>query len=538
MQEFKIITDNPKTIEELKCIKEMLKSINDTLSKMILTNPPLVTPDVTDNSPISQPDITIKPPIEHSVPKDFIELESLSDDVNKAWEIALMQEGKILKLRDNKTYSITRHITIEPKLKGIVGNLDSSKRPKLEIGNWEDGFPSKLFHWKSSIDAEFFFVGVDIMYPKGHKIQTRLQNGALYSSEPNSIKSGKFAVISSHTPSDRLSWGLSQFTYSPTGEGKFIDLIAKDIVHNGPSFTQAKINGNNRVRLILEDFTINNPMSKDLYDGKSSIYNPVWFIFKGNVSNNKINLLEGNFNLVKTHHGFEAINIRTVINIGRFVFNVYDDSISNDGLTFSFSPVVEGQEIKYIKTELVNTVDKKRTIVCNEELQPGDITSIGTVIEKQIQNSAIIGYGDDNWPRWAYQMDRDISGSGVLKVIKSTFNLKGIHDIMVAYKQNALFNDRRLTINTSFAEPMIRQSGGIGWTWYFEREIQVFMKNGKVSGFCRNSSDANIKETLGYNIENVQFIDGKGEFQFREPFSDKVILPNDINIYINKLQQL
>lgn len=485
------------------------------------------------------PEVPTEPEIP-ILPEGYITLEEIGGDINEAFSKALQMEGKILKLLDGKTYSITKLEPTEPKLKAIIGNPDPSKRPNLEMGNWAEGFTSTPFVFSTNgKDVEFSIVNVNVMYPAGHLKRTAIQNGALFTTKPNTIKSAKLALIGSHTPEDRLSWGVAGFTYSPNSEDEndFVDIIAQDFTHKGPGVIQSKINGNNRVRIVFEDFIIHNPQSKDAFDGRSSIYNPTYFKFTGNVSGGKVTLKEGDFNLAKTHHGFEAIGVRTVMQIGRFVFNVYDDSVSTDGKTFTFIPVKKGDKITFTKETNVETKLPEKTIVTDAELQPGDITTYGTVIEKQIQNRAFED-GNDRWPRWAYSLDtnQEIPKSGELEVLESTFNLTGEQPVMIAYKYNSGFSDPRVTVNTEFGSDVVRQTGGIGWTMYPEREVELFWKNGTISGFVRFSSDSVIKETRGYNIENVEFLDGLGEFQYREPFKDFVLLPVEIVEYKFKIK--
>lgn len=484
--------------------------------------------------PEPTPDPIPLPEPEEVLPENYITLEELSDNVNEAWRIALQQEGKILKLKNNKVYKITEHTTVEPKLIAIVGNMDKTKRPILEIGSWDKPFPSRLFLFESDI-CEFSIVGVNMVQPKGQTFKTAIQMKTIFNTKPNTVKKGNFALIGSE-PSDidQLSWALAGFIYSPEAEGEYINVIAKDVKHNGPVFQQLKTNRNNRLRSIWDNVEIHNPRDSYFAGDKeyflpTHYYNPTKFINNAIISGNKITSLENPFDLVKTHHGYEDINVRTIFQVDRFVFNVYDNSISEDGMTFTFNPVKSGDVFEYDTN--TNYGPRGRTIVSNAELQPGDIIDLGKVIEKQIQNGATNG----KWYRWSYVLDSEVGEkSGSFTVNHSTFNLSGQHRTLIAYKYNAMFSHPFLTENTKFNDWYIGHTGGIGWTIYDHRQINIYWKNCKITGFVRMSSNNDSLTTIGYNVENVEFKQTEGEYKPLQPFSDKVILPKDVDDFINQ----
>jgi len=506
-----------------------------------------VTP-VIPNPTIPQPEpdpIPVEPTTpEEVLPDNYITLEELSNDVNEAWRIALQQTNKILKLKDNKIYRITEHTTVEPKLKAIIGNLDKQKRPTLEIGRWDKPFTSRLFLFESEF-CEFAIVGVNMVQPMGQLFKTAIQMKTIFNTKPNTVKSGNFALIGSE-PSNKnqLSWALAGFVYSPNDNDGYINVIAKDVVHNGPVFQQLKCNTNNRLRSIWDNVTIHNPRDS-YFNGNveyflpTHYYNPTKFINKSFVSHGKIVSLGEPFDLVKTHHGYEAIGVRTILQVDRFVFNVYDDSISDDGMTFNFNRVNVGDNYEYDTN--TNYGPRGRTIVSNAELQAGDEINFGTVdeplkrtvVEKQIQNGATNG----KWFRWSYVLDSDISENlknGTFTVLKSTFNITGEHDVLIAYKYNAMFSSPFLTEKTKFNDWYIPHTGGIGWTIYDHRQINIFWKDSTITGFVRMSSNNDSLKTIGYNVENVKFEQTEGEYKQLEPFSDKVILPSDVDNFIKK----
>lgn len=482
-----------------------------------------------DPEPIPEPTTP-----EEMLPDGYITLEELSEDVNKAWEIALQQDGKILKLKDNKIYKITEHTTVEPKLKAIVGNMDKTKRPTLEIGSWDKPFTSRLFLFESDI-CEFAIVGVNMVQPKGQTFKTAIQMKTIFNTKPNTVKKGNFALIGSE-PSDmnQLSWALAGFIYSPNSETDFINVIAKDVIHNGPVFQQLKTNTNNRLRSIWDNVKIHNQrdsyfVGEQEYFLPTHYYNPTKFINKSLITENKIISLDKPFDLVKTHHGYEDINVRTIFQVDRFVFNVYDNSISENGMEFTFNPVKPNQTYNYDTN--TNYGPKGRTIVSNAELQPGDIINLGTVLEKQIQNNATNG----KWYRWSYVLDKNVEEkSGTFTVLNSTFNISGEHNTLIAYKYNAMFSSPFLTTNTKFNDWYVGHTGGIGWTTYDHRQINIYWKNSEITGFVRMSSNNDSLKTIGYNVENVNFKQTDGEFRKLEPYSDIVVLPDDVDEFINQ----
>jgi hypothetical protein len=474
---------------------------------------------------------------------DFIYLESLSDNMNTAWRLVMQQE-KYVKLLDNKQYFIDEYETVNPLCKGVIGNLDKTKRPSLIIGSWIKSVPSKLFYF-TKVYAEFAFVGVNVLQPKGQIFRTALQDKFLFDGELNVLKTCKLALIGSEAiDKDQMSWSLTEIMYSGgNSDIGFIDIIAKDVKHNGPNFTQLKTKQGNNIRRTLWNVELHNPRAFYM-DGNNKnyltwhYYNPTYFIRKGIVSNNSIKLLEDSFDLVKTHHGYEDINVRCIVNVGRFVFNIYNDSVNADGKIMLINPAKVGDKFPWVRS--TNYGPENKTFVSSIELQAGDITSLGKIIEKQIQNNAMKDYpAPMNWARWNYVVDRDLpitTTQGI--VITSTFNIFGETDVMFAYKYSGMFSSPFLTEYSKFNDWYISYPNmGIGYSNYDMFGINEFWLNVIWSGYLRFSGDG-ASQSLGYNLENVVFLDGKGEWSEKQPFNNKVTIPQEVMIYIETCENL
>jgi len=256
------------------------------------------------------------------------------------------------------------------------------------------------------------------------------------------------------------------------------------------------------------------------------------------VNANSITLLQDGFDLIETHHGYEDINVRCVVNVGRFVFNIFDNSVSADKKTLSITPAKNGQTFPWLKS--TNYGPANRTFVSSVELQAGDITSLGKILEKQIQNSSTPGYPSaDQWARWSYVVDVDLpSVVSDATVLNSTFNISGETDVMFAFKYSGMFSSPFLTENSKFNDWYISYPNmGIGYTNYDMWGVNEFWLHVIASGYVRFSGDG-ASQSLGYNFEDVTFLDGPGEWRQKEPFSDKTIIPEEVNAFISEMEAL
>jgi len=485
--------------------------------------------------PPVEPPVITPPPINPN--PQFIELEEIDSNINIAWQKAIQQKGKYIKLRDNKTYEIDEYTTEEPLALGVIGNLDESKTPNFVMGSWTKPAPKTLFFFKRP-HAEFSFVGANLLQPKGTPKNTRLKERYLFDGQLDVMKTARLSVIGSRCyDKDQMGWAITEMIYSSgMGEKGFIDIIVKDFIYNGSNFTQLKCPRGNNIREFLLEGEIHNPIVEP---PRTHYYNPTSFVIDVIKQGNLLIAKNGDFNLIKTHHGFEDVGVRSIVQLSdAFVFDIMDENVSIDGNNLILNTTPENASAPCVRFDNVDKSRKNRTIATNIELHPGDVTNFGVVIEKQIQNSAIPGV--NKWQRWAYVFNKEFTTEPTeVVLLQSSYKLKdGPMKAMIAYKYNQGFSHPHLTINTKFNDFVIRQSGGIAWTKYDHREVNRFWRNMKFTGFMRDSTARQDFDTRGYNWENVKFLDGQGEITKREPFSDKVKLPEAIQVHIDKLEAL
>jgi len=208
------------------------------------TTTPPVTPPLVPVEPNPIPPVEPVEPVEPApIPPtnpNFVYLEDLSPDMNVAWRMAI-QQPKFIKLLDNKEYFVDEYETVDPICPGVIGNLNEARSPTLTIGSWTKSVPSTLFYARRP-HVPFAFVGVNVLQPKGQKFRTAIQSKYLFDGEINILKTCKFALIGSRAKDkDQLSWSLTELMYaSGDSSAGFVDVIAKDVVHNGPNFSQLK----------------------------------------------------------------------------------------------------------------------------------------------------------------------------------------------------------------------------------------------------------------------------------------------------------
>lgn len=452
--------------------------------------------------------------------KNYIYLENFGNNINEAWPLAVTQEGKILRLLNNKTYKITEFKTVEPKIKAIVGKNSTIIFGKDNFNQFIDTDESGSIFRFTKDNPEFGVVGVNLLQAEKTPLRTATHSKVLFESAPGAIKTGKLAWINSRPPNnDWLTVKLAGFMYSGTNgdNNDFFFVIGKDLVMTGPDVSQFKANAGGGLYSILQNVDIINPF---VGSGLTSYFNPTSFLADGYLENDVYTITNDvDTYSVRTVYNYQAPFRRCIFHIGRFVFNISNESVL-DSKRIKLNIPKNGDEDTYIKVN-------ENTIATNIEMQPGDVTNLGKVVEKQIE----LYYGPD----WTYIFDKPITNEPKVVLIESTFNLSGKQQSYLVYKSNEIFYGQRLTENTKFGDHDIIIGGGYGWTMYNHKEITIHWENVKFSGFYRQSA-SNRGNSQGYTLINTTGLSG----QFSPPVSVKTQgeIPIEAKNFINWLENL
>lgn len=452
--------------------------------------------------------------------KDYIYLENYGSDLNQAWRLALNEEGKILRLHNNKIYRITEFETIEPKIKAIVGKNSTIIFGRDGFNQYTDSGEAGIIFRFTKDKPEFGVVGVNLLQAEKTIIGTQTHSKVLFSGAPGAINTGKLAWINSKPPNkDWLTIKLAGFVYSNTNgdNNDFLYVIGKDLLITGPDVSQFKANGGGGLYSILQNVEMYNPL---IGIGNISYFNPTSFLADGYIQNDIYHITNDvDTYSIRTIYVYQASFRRCIIQIGRFVFNISNESVL-DPKRIKLDIRKVGDEDSYIK---VNA----NTVVTNLELHPGDITNLGKIVEKQIEF-----YANGNWK---YKFENEIVDSPTIKLIQSSFNLSGNQKAYLVYKGNEDFWGKGLTETTEFGYDGIIRGAGYGWTMYNHKEITVHWENVKFSGFYRQSA-SNRGNSQGYTLINVTGMSG----QFNPPVSVNTTgnIPKEAQDYINWLESL
>lgn len=451
---------------------------------------------------------------------DYIYLESFSSNTNEAWRLAIQQEGKILRLLDNKVYHLTEFETSEPKIKAIVGKNSTIIFGKDNFNQFTDTGEAGVIFRFTKDNPIFGIVGVNLLQAEKTIIGTMTHSKVLFSSAPGNLKTGKLAWINSHPPNkDWLTVKLAGFLYSGTNgdNNDFIYVIGKNLTITGPDVSQFKANGGGGLFNILQNVEMYNPL---IGFGNITYFNPTSFLTEGYIQNDIYHITNNITTYsIRTIYNYQGDFRRCIIHIGRFVFNISNESVL-DSKRIKLDITKKGDKNTFIKVN-------NRTLISDIELHPGDITNLGKIIEKQIEF-----YGGKNWK---YIVDKDINFLDYIELLEPSFNLSGNHQSYLVYKGNEDFWGDRLTENTKFGYDGIIRGAGYGWTMYNHKEITLHWENVKFSGFYRQSA-SNKGNSQGYTLINVTGTFG----QFNPPVPVKTSgqIPQDAQDFINWLESL
>lgn len=463
-----------------------------------------------DPEPVPKPEPPTNPPIKP--PHDSNEI--LLEDYN-SFEQALSQPGKTVVLQPGKVYYLDKYQTTSPERQFIKG--------EESIIITGINAPRYMFAWDQD-NPEFGIKGVSIWQSPKVKFKPNTKTCILFFTAANRIKTGKLAYINARRPpkdqlSHQLFWGYS----GQNGDNdQYLHVIAKNVQTNGSEFLTAKANNGGGLLSTLIDVDIFN----------SDVYNPNYFRVNGSIGGGLFTLDPDSNDLVsdiKTHYGYHNLNVRTILHIGRFVFNIKEKSVFNDraiALGLEESP-------RYIRRS-------KYSVGCRLDLQAGDVTTLGRITKKQILHP---WREDPNKPTspwveyyWEYFFDREIAAEeGDLKLIQSSFNLSGSEEAYLIYKGNMMFSDPGLTERSQYGDWYILLGKRYGHTMYNHANISAYWENVKMTGFYRQSSPDNvIGNSQGYSLKNIHGFNG----QFAPPVKvDKPIDPEVLD-FLQKIERL
>lgn len=404
------------------------------------------------------PSIPVPPVTNHPVetPKpiptnpDVIRLEDFND-----WNRAVNQHGKILRLEPNKEYSIEGYNGLEPNATAIVGS-----NSRLVFGQG----PQNIFTINTD-GKDFGTVGVHLLQRVDAKIKPATATKILYRTNHLSVKTGRLAMIGSQAPDDQRLTVQLAWAFSGTNGGKdgLLHIIGKDLRCNGPDFMNLKANGGGGLYSTLINVKVHNPDS----------FNPNEILVEGIVNGDRF-LITSDHQVsdILTHYGYQDKNIRTLLHVGRFIFNINTRAIISE------------KEIRlFSETDPAYTAINRSAFGSKLDLQPGDVTNLGKIISKQLSPA----HG------WEYLCDGEVIGStGQIKIIHSTFNLSGPAKAFLIYKGNAvieIFRAPNIFLNeeSKFGDWQILIGAKYGHTSYNHSYIGGYWERVTHSGMYRQS---------------------------------------------------
>jgi hypothetical protein len=401
----------------------------------------------------------------------LIRLEDYND-----WNRAVNQHGKILRLEPNKEYAIEGYNGLEPNLTAILGS-----NSRLVFGQG----PQNIFTINSD-EKEFGTVGVHLLQRADAKIKPATATKILYRTNHLTVKTGKLAMIGSQAPDDQRLTVQLAWAFSGTDGGKdgLLHIIGKDLRCNGPDFMNLKANAGGGLYSTLINVIAHNPDS----------FNPNEILVQGIVNGDRF-LITSNHEVsdILTHYGYQNGNIRSMLHIGRFIFNINDRA------------VISEKEIRlFSETDSTYHAINRTTFGCKLDLQPGDLTNLGKIISKQIS----VEHG------FEFVTDGEVPASiGTVQLIKSSFNLSGPLPAFLIYKGNMNIQEFRKNIflneESKFGEWQILIGAKYGHTSYNHSQIGGFWQNFRHHGMYRQSDPANPVGTSGkLTLDKVTGLDG------------------------------
>lgn len=389
---------------------------------------------------------------------------------------------KLPSTMDNKTIVIKSSRWLKPgNVKALVGN-----NTIFVHENW-DVTPDDQFDLDGC--EEFAVVGITFVCPPNRPLKTAFPSKSLFRWTRDKVTKGKFAYIKGQeiVDKERVTFGLANHVYS-SNTNDSIYLIAKDIWHNGFVFTQAKNPYNGNLKLMFQNVVQHNPI---IEGPQSHYYSPTRFKIRIKVENGIAKIISNNtYDQILTWVGYNNGNQRSILHFGRYVYDISESKlIDNKNLTL-FHNSRRWEKLPQVSTKAVRS---------SFELHPGDVTEIGTVVTKQIED-----YGRVS--NWVYEMDRDviqnIGSFGTDPAVPV-----GEFDAFIAYKGNAWFSIP-VTKDTKFGDGywesgVITISQGYGWGWYNEG-MSGYIENfdGSKGGYYRNSGGG---PSSGLTIINSKF---------------------------------
>jgi hypothetical protein len=415
---------------------------------------------------------------------DLIDLDSFLESDDEVIYLSKLISNKEVNFRSKG------FVKTGSKRKYIIG-----ENVVLSPENWEVA-PTQIIDCQDENDIAF--IGITFALPPNHPKVTGFPDCEIFGWERNKVKKGFFGYLNNQQlPEDRVTYGLSRFCYSSDGDDR-IYLVAKNIYHNGFNFTQTKNPYKGNLWNIWENVKIHNPRLD--YRPMTSIYTPTDFGLDCNIENGIATVTSDNkLSQVLTWHGYHFENIRCIFNVGRFIFDMNDESVI-DEFHFDLQLVENGESFLYEIDEIYEDI-----FYSEKELHPGDETNLGKIHWKMTDYRTVSN------SKWAYGFDDNGSEkNGFGFMIKSSFNTDSfVNGEIEGFRAGIVYKNAShlvVGIDTGFWNNDIILSNGYGWTWY-NNEMSGYLKNvvtsskdkkGKEnSQYCRNSSG---QETQGLTM--------------------------------------
>jgi hypothetical protein len=436
--------------------------------------------------PEDQPPVIVEPPIIIDPP--------IPDPDNLDFDGLIENTSGIVRLpswTDNKLIVVDSKGLLDYLADGMIGN-----NVIIQVGKTWNECPDQILLGK---DQSFFFKGVTLVAPLDYPSRTGLNSKSIFGWKKDQVIKGFFGYFNNQQmPPERITFGLSFMVYSSDLENERIYLIAKNIFHNGITFTQTKNPYKGNLWNIWNNVTLYNAIAP--YRTKTSIYTPTDFGMDVLLYFNSILIQSNNsFDQVLTWHGYHQDNIRCIFNIGRFVFDMNQNNIQ-DPKTMLLESIKDGQKFSY-------EIGVDGWIYSGDELHAGDLTSIGKIVSKQFDYRKNTNGSFIPNTKWAYQIEGNLTPSiGVhfATMLRSSFDkssfqkgeIEGTYRAGIVFKNGALFGEFGVREDTRFWDNKIIESNGFGWTYYNNEMSGNFNnvkttsvdENGKDnSGYCRNS---------------------------------------------------
>ena len=459
------------------------------------TTPEKPIPPIIDKPPVQPP---INPPVQPD-PK-YKQLTDYSADPNEAYRQFMQDPGAILEITEDT--HITEFEPHHPRARGIIIRPGAS----LTMGrDWNTPFPNSIVHIDQDGEVNFGIIG-NLLLPPNRPRKMMTGAKAVFTTDHTKHITGTLSYLNSQSPSEsHQAWTLAGLVYATTdgSNADYLYIIGKNLTIVGPELQQLKGNAGPGLYSILDNITHINPIYKA---PRSHHFAADTYLITGAIQDGQFQIVSDNtFSQVANFYGdYHNGNIRTLLQIDRFIFDIAGSRITDDQIFDLQLPEV-GQQL--------DCIVRDGKVYSDAELQPGDITSIGKVFSKNISHEHA------TWVfEFHYSMEGIPADTTKLTLIERSFDLQEAHPAYLVYKGNWTISNGGVTKATPLGDAEVLMSPGWGWSQYNWSNVNLWWRNfrspiagHKKPGFIRIS--INQGKELARHISLIDCKDINGELK-------------------------